>query len=65
MSQTVRGTQYHGSVFKVALLRHWVVVVSGPKMVEDFRSRPDDELSFTEGIEEVRDIDIYSSGVTS
>ena len=47
-------TQYHGSVFKVALLQHWMVVVSGPKMVEDLRRRPDDELSFTEGTEEVR-----------
>ncbi|KAM5535892.1 hypothetical protein V8D89_010510 [Ganoderma adspersum] len=44
--------KYHGSVFKVALLQRWMVVVSGPKMVEDLRRRPDDELSFTEGTEE-------------
>ncbi|KAI1793056.1 cytochrome P450 [Ganoderma leucocontextum] len=45
--------KYHGSVFKVALLQHWMVVVSGPKMVDELRRRPDDELSFTEGTEEI------------
>lgn len=46
--------QYHGSVFKVALLQHWMVIVSGPKMVDELRRRRDDELSFTEGTEEVQ-----------
>ena len=32
----------------------WLVVVSGPKMVDDLRKRPDDEASFTESVEEAR-----------
>ncbi|KAI0640041.1 cytochrome P450 [Trametes polyzona] len=42
--------KYYGSVFKVPLLDQWVVVVSGPKMVDELRRRPDDELSFTESV---------------
>ena len=30
-----------------------MVVVSGHKLVDDLRKRPDDELSFMEGVEEV------------
>ena len=40
-------------MFKVALLDQWLVVVSGPKMVDELRRRPDEELSFMEGIEDV------------
>ena len=40
-------------MFKVALMDQWMVVVSGHKLVEDMRRRPDDELSFTEAIESV------------
>ncbi|KAI0362845.1 cytochrome P450 [Pilatotrama ljubarskyi] len=42
--------KYHGSAFKVPLLDRWMVVVSGPEMVHELRSRPDDELSFQEEI---------------
>ncbi|KAJ8475002.1 hypothetical protein ONZ51_g6824 [Trametes cubensis] len=38
--------KYHGSVFKVAMLDQWLVVISGPKLVEDVAKRPDTELSF-------------------
>lgn len=31
-----------------------MVIVSGSKMVDELRKRPDDELSFIEGVEEVR-----------
>ncbi|KAH9897770.1 cytochrome P450 [Cubamyces lactineus] len=44
--------KYYGSVFKVPLLEEWVLVVSGSKMVEELRKRPDDELSFSEGVED-------------
>ncbi|KAJ8454435.1 hypothetical protein ONZ51_g13027 [Trametes cubensis] len=37
---------YHGSVFKVAMLDQWLVVISGPKLVADVGKRPDTELSF-------------------
>ncbi|KAI0800573.1 cytochrome P450 [Fomes fomentarius] len=50
----VHGYQkYHGSAFKVALLDQWMVIVSGSKMVDELRKRPDDELSFIEGVEEL------------
>ncbi|KAI0654307.1 cytochrome P450 [Cubamyces menziesii] len=43
---------YHGSVFKVAMLDQWLVVICGPKLVEDVRKRPDEELSFHEAAAE-------------
>ncbi|KAJ8475230.1 hypothetical protein ONZ51_g6703 [Trametes cubensis] len=43
---------YYGSVFKIAMFDQWLVIVSGPKLVEDIRKRPDDELSFVEGATE-------------
>ena len=49
-----RMMQYRGSAFKVALLDQWMVIVSGSKMVDELRKRPDEELSFIEGVEEVR-----------
>lgn len=50
---TFLSLQFHGSVFKVALFGQWMVVVSGPKMVDELRKRPDEEMSFIEGVEEV------------
>ena len=43
----------------------WMVVVSGHKLVEEMRRRPDDELSFTEAIESVCRIIITSPIDTS
>ena len=45
--------QYHGSTFKVALFDQWLVVVCGSNMVDELMRRPDSEVSFLEGIEEV------------
>ncbi|KAI0327080.1 cytochrome P450 [Cubamyces sp. BRFM 1775] len=44
--------KYYGSVFKIAMFDQWLVIVSGPTLVEDIRKRPDDELSFVEGATE-------------
>ncbi|OSD03318.1 cytochrome P450 [Trametes coccinea BRFM310] len=44
--------KYYGSVFKVPLIEQWVLIVSGPKMVDELRRRPDEELSFAEGVED-------------
>ncbi|KAI1793082.1 cytochrome P450 [Ganoderma leucocontextum] len=44
--------KYYGSAFKVAFLDKWVVVLSGPKMLDELRRRPDHEVSFLEGAEE-------------
>ncbi|KAI1789139.1 cytochrome P450 [Ganoderma leucocontextum] len=43
--------KHYGSAFKIPLLDRWMVIVSGPKMVEDIRRRPEDELSFTATVE--------------
>ncbi|RDX42956.1 cytochrome P450 [Lentinus brumalis] len=48
--------RFHGSVFKIALVGQWMVIVSGPKMLDDLRKRPDDEVSFLEGAEEALQI---------
>ncbi|KAI0334068.1 cytochrome P450 [Cubamyces sp. BRFM 1775] len=44
--------KYYGSAFKVAMFDQWLVIISGPKLVEDVRRRPDDELSFVDGATE-------------
>lgn len=43
-------------MFKVANLYYWLIVVSGPDLVEEVRQAPEDALSFSEHINEVRDI---------
>lgn len=48
-----RWLQHYGSAFKIPLLDRWMVIVSGPKLVEDIRRRPEDELSFTATVETV------------
>ncbi|KAH7926847.1 cytochrome P450 [Leucogyrophana mollusca] len=40
--------RYKGKPFKVAVLYRWQVIVSGPKLLEELRKSPDDELSFLE-----------------
>ena len=50
--------QYYGSAFKVALFDGWMVHVSGPEMIDELKRRPDDELSFSEGADEVYSIPI-------
>ena len=45
--------QYHGKSFKVAFPDKWLVVVSGSHLLDELRRRPDSELSFAEGVEEV------------
>lgn len=32
----------------------WLVVVSGPKMIDELRRRPDEELSFIASVDDVR-----------
>ncbi|PIL34357.1 cytochrome P450 [Ganoderma sinense ZZ0214-1] len=44
-------TKYYGSAFKIPLMDRWMVIVSGPKMIEDIRRRPEYELSFTQAVE--------------
>ncbi|TFK56600.1 cytochrome P450 [Heliocybe sulcata] len=41
-------SRYRGGVFKIARPDRWLVVVTGPKLMEEFRMAPDDVLSFVE-----------------
>lgn len=45
--------QFYGSAFKFALLDQWVVIVSGPDMIDELRRRPAEELSVLDGLLEV------------
>ncbi|KDR66030.1 hypothetical protein GALMADRAFT_162272 [Galerina marginata CBS 339.88] len=40
--------KYYGTPFKVANMSKWLVVVSGPQMIDDIRQASDDQLSFEE-----------------
>lgn len=53
-------TQYPESAFKVALLDKWLVVVSGRKMVDEFRKQ--EELSSRLAIQEVRRLQLSYEG---
>ncbi|KAI0800577.1 cytochrome P450 [Fomes fomentarius] len=44
--------KYRGAPFKIALQGEWGVVLSDPKMIDDLRRRPEDELSFSAHVEE-------------
>ncbi|KAF8906747.1 cytochrome P450 [Gymnopilus junonius] len=43
--------EYHGTAFKVPTLSRWLVMVSGPQMIDDIRRG--DQLSFTEAVSEI------------
>ena len=45
--------QYYGTLFKVPMLDGWLVVFTGPKLIDELRKSPDDELSSVEGTAEV------------
>ncbi|EGN93634.1 hypothetical protein SERLA73DRAFT_189361 [Serpula lacrymans var. lacrymans S7.3] len=45
-------TQYKGMAFKVPNIDNWHVIISGPKLIEELRKAPDNELSFLEATNE-------------
>jgi len=45
--------QYRGSIFKIPMLTQWMVVVTGPQMIEDVRRASDDQLSSKDALAEV------------
>lgn len=45
--------QFYNTTYKVPTLDSWLVIVSGPKMIDDVRRRPDGEMSFDAGVQEV------------
>ncbi|KAH7926831.1 cytochrome P450 [Leucogyrophana mollusca] len=54
-------TRYGGKPFKVAVLHQWMVIVSEPKLMEELRKSPDDELSFMEAANDALKIE-YTLG---
>ncbi|EPQ60474.1 cytochrome P450 [Gloeophyllum trabeum ATCC 11539] len=49
--------KYKGRAFKVANIDRWMVIVSGPKLIDEVRRAPDDVLSFTEATNDMLSID--------
>ncbi|KAI0758034.1 cytochrome P450 [Fomes fomentarius] len=45
--------KYYGILFKVSMLDGWLVIFTGPKLIDELRRSPDDELSSVEGTAEV------------
>ncbi|KAJ3514884.1 hypothetical protein NLJ89_g2107 [Agrocybe chaxingu] len=46
---------FQHSIFKVPTMARWLVVVSGPKMVDDIKKAAPNQLSFREAVAEVSD----------
>ncbi|KAI0354621.1 cytochrome P450 [Trametes cingulata] len=40
--------KYYGSVFKISMIDQWLVIITGPKLIDDLRKRPMEEASFLE-----------------
>lgn len=36
------------------MMDRWMVFLSGPEVLDDIRRRPDEEVSFSESVEDVR-----------
>ena len=45
--------KYYGTAFKVSTMGRYMVVVSGPDMLEDIRKATDEQLSFRDAVAEV------------
>ncbi|TFK70908.1 cytochrome P450 [Pluteus cervinus] len=44
--------KYYGRPFKIPMMSRWVVVVSGPQLIDDVRKASEDDLSFNEAMNE-------------
>ncbi|KAI0071569.1 cytochrome P450 [Panus rudis PR-1116 ss-1] len=48
------GYQKHkGGVFKIAMLDRWLIVITGPKLVDELRRASDDKVSFNEAVRDL------------
>ncbi|KAK7686510.1 hypothetical protein QCA50_010108 [Cerrena zonata] len=45
--------KYKGGIFKIAMLDRWVVVFSGPELVDELRRMPDEMVSFQAAAEDL------------
>ncbi|CAL1702998.1 unnamed protein product [Somion occarium] len=53
--------KYKGRAFKIPEVFRWMVIVTGPKLIEELRKAPDDTLSFEEATRESLQVD-YTLG---
>ncbi|RDB20448.1 hypothetical protein Hypma_012416 [Hypsizygus marmoreus] len=53
--------KYPGTAFKFPMVSKWMIVVSGPQMVEDLRKAPDDQMSMMDAVADLIQID-YTVG---
>ncbi|TFK69250.1 cytochrome P450 [Pluteus cervinus] len=44
--------KYYGGSFKIAMPTHWMVMVTGPKLTDELRRAPEDQLSIVDTIAE-------------
>lgn len=45
--------KHYPGLFKIPTMGRWMVVATGPQLIDDIRRASDDQLSFTEAISEV------------
>jgi hypothetical protein len=45
-----RHLQYKGRLFKVAMLDRWLVLVTGPQLIEELRVLPESDMSLHEAL---------------
>ena len=62
-SRTDHRPQYYGTLFKVAMLDGWLVVFTGPKLIDELRRSPEEELSANEGTAEVGSVHLLRHAV--
>ncbi|KAG2085392.1 cytochrome P450 [Suillus discolor] len=54
--------KHKGGIFRVPLFDKWVVVLTGPRLIEELRKVPEDELSFDHAIRDLLQVK-YTFGV--
>ncbi|KAF9559724.1 cytochrome P450 [Agrocybe pediades] len=45
-------TKYYGTAFKIPIMSRWLVIISGPQMVDDIRRAGNDVMSFDDAVAE-------------
>jgi len=46
-------TKHKGRMFRVPLIDRWLVVLTGPRLVEELRTIPEEDLSFDHAVRDV------------
>ena len=53
LSWNLQLAQYRDGFFKIPAINNWIVVVNGPKLIEEVLSAPIEQLSFAASVKEV------------